>query len=188
MKKMKKTIQPNKTLTIKVLHLKMISVFWFILNDPGTNLRNYILSYSETASNMRKKCLTLTSKSSNHCLREQMHLFTAIMYNKQSSVMESSPYISILWFMDILWILCLFCCSSKIKVSLPTLTLTLVSAGGPSAPLARDFFRFSLTSVSLSSSSTLSSSFCLHNVSNSANRSSLPWATNTHIIYANKRH
>lgn len=61
----------------------------------------------------------------------------------------------------------------------PTLTLILVSVGGPSAPRANDFFRFSLTSVSLSSSSTLSSSFCLHSVSSSANRCSTPWPAHT---------
>lgn len=71
-------------------------------------------------------------------------------------------------------------CSSHRRASPSTLMLILVSVGGPSAPRAKDFFRFSLTSVSLSSSSTRSSSFCLHSVSSLANRCSTPWPAHTH--------
>lgn len=67
-----------------------------------------------------------------------------------------------------------------------TFTQILVSVGGPSAPRASDFFRFSLTSVSLSSSSTLSSSFCLHSDSSSANRCSTPQPVQRHTEHIGK--
>lgn len=106
-------------------------------------------------------------------------------------VLEAVPSVSMLWQLAAsLYLLSMFFKSSgriwqthsimwiyyTVHISQwPTLTLILVSEGGPSAPRANDFFRFSLTSVSLSSSSTLSSSFCLHSVSSSANRCSTPW-------------
>ena len=61
-----------------------------------------------------------------------------------------------------------------------TLMLFLLSVGGPSAPPANDFFRFSFTSVSLSSSSTLSSSLSLQTTSSWARRCSPRRSVHTH--------